>query len=147
MSRDHTRRLFEFDSVSIHLIYTVAPIDITEGLVLDESYISIKWEGSDTKYTEGLGGEVHISHVPSNAAILDLVYLPSSKNVINLDNVNKTRIPFGIVVQNNSSPRYYGVATRCRILNRPDISIERSGFSNSRWAIVMADYIEKYLQV
>ncbi len=147
MEERHKRRLFDFDSVSVSLVITAMPINITDGLVLSETFLSVRQDEPAVNFVRGLGGEILISDNLDTVAMLELVYVPSSKNVIDLDRAFKSGVSFGMVIQNISSPKYYGVATNCRIINKPDLDIGINGYGNSRWKIIMADYVETYLKV
>lgn len=140
MSRD---RKFDVRKLSIIAI-TPAPIDITNGLVLDDG-INIEKQSADlVSNTVGLGGEVLTSEISNDVHILTLKYLPSAVAVGQLSALKFTS--FGIAISNSSEPKYKGIASSCKILNKPDIGISaKKGFSDSVWKILMTDYMESYL--
>lgn len=144
MSDYMKKRLFDIDKLSVILLYPL-PIEITEGLILEDSFLTIEKANKElVKHKVGLGGEVLINENFDPVHYLTLNYLPSAPAVVELGLLQKAKTQFGVVIQNNSAPKYKGVASECRILNKPDVSIGTIGFKDSVFKILMTDYIETY---
>jgi hypothetical protein len=143
---EYTKRLFDFDKLNIVLI-TPIPISIIEGLVLENSFLSIEKEAKHVNYKVGLGGEVLVSENFHGIHFLDLNYLPNSPSVLEIDILKKIKTQFGVLIQNNSAPKYKGIASECRVLEVPSTGIGTEGFSNKKFRILMTDFIEVYLPI
>lgn len=138
------KRLFDIDKLSVILLYPL-PIEITEGLILEDSFLTVEKINKDlVKHKVGLGGEVLISENFDSVHSLTLNYLPTAPAVVELGLLQKAKTQFGIVIQNNSAPKYKGAASECRIVNKPDVSIGIGGFRDCIFKILMTDYIEIY---
>lgn len=138
------RRLFDFEKFSLFLLWP-APLDILNGLVLEESFLNIKKQSKNIGYKVGLGGEVLISEILDNVHTLELNYLPNSSIVSTLNAIRSAKTQFGIIIQNNSAPKYKGISSECRFMDTPDISIGTDGFHDTKFNILMTDYIGIYL--
>ncbi len=126
-----------------------APFDVTAGLILDgSSFFKIQKEDPKLlKYKVGIGGEILVNENLNNIHVLDLQYLPNAPAVARLDILKKIGTRFGFLVQNDSSPRYKGISSNCRILEKPVISPGGKGFADSVWKILMIDYTDSYLDL
>jgi hypothetical protein len=138
------KRLFDFTKLSL-LFLVPFPVDVLEGLVLEESFLNIKKESKNVGYKKGLGGEVLISEILDNVHLLELTYLPNSPVVTSLTNLRIAKTQFGIALQNNSAPRYKGGASECRFLDTPDTQVGTAGFGDLKFTVLMTDYIGVYL--
>jgi hypothetical protein len=49
------------------------------------------------------------------------------------------------IFQNNSSPRYKGIASECRFIEKPSIKLGQKGFDDFVYKILMTDYNEVFL--
>lgn len=141
---DNRKRLFDFDKLNL-LLLSPFPIDLLEGLVLEDSFLSIKKESKNIGYKKGLGGEVLISEQLDNIHILELNYLPNSPLIPELNTLRVAKTQFGITIKNSSAPKYKGVATECRFIDSPDTKIGIKGFDDLKFNILMTDYIGVYL--
>lgn len=138
------KHIFDLSSLTIKLLPYA--IDITGGLVLKESSVVIERQNRDlVKVKSGLGGEVLISENIENIHILTLEYLPTATAVYQLGLLQKSKTQFGIYIKNDRAPKYKGIASECRILDKPKIAIGTSGFSDTAYKILMTDYIEAFL--
>ncbi|MCB1176521.1 MAG: hypothetical protein KDK36_02975 [Leptospiraceae bacterium] len=142
---DDKKRLFDFDKLNL-LLLSPLPIDLLEGLVLEDSFLSIKKESKNIGWKKGLGGEVLISEQLDNVHTLDLKYLPNSPLVFQLNTLKVAKTQFGITLQNNSAPKYKGAATECRFIDTPDLKVGVKGFEDLQFKILMTDYIGVYLK-
>lgn len=138
------KRLFDFSKLSL-LFLVPFPFDALEGLVLEDSFLNIKKESRNIGYKKGLGGEVLISEVLDNVHLLELTYLPNSPAIVKLTGLRIAKTQFGMTIQNNSSPKYKGAASECRILDTPDTKIGTVGFDDLKYTILMTDYLGVYL--
>lgn len=138
------KRLFDFDKLSL-LFLVPFPLDVLDGLVLEDSFLTIKKESRNIGYKKGLGGEVLVSEILDNIHTLELNYLPNSSVVPKLNALRVAKTQFGIAIQNNSAPRYKGGASECRFLDTPDTKIGTIGFDDLKFNILMTDYIGAYL--
>ncbi|UMQ59866.1 hypothetical protein [Leptospira interrogans] len=143
----YEKRFFDLEKFNIMLL-TPAPLDATAGLILEEEFLKIQKEDAKlVKYKVGLGGEVLVNENQNEVHSLELMYLPSAPVVAKLDLLKKAGTRFGILIQNKSAPKYKGVSSNCRILEKPNVEIGTKGFGNSVWKILMVDYTEVYLSL
>ncbi|WP_061244833.1 hypothetical protein [Leptospira noguchii] len=139
------KRLFDIEKLTITLLIPT-PLDIAAGLVLEDPFLKIQKEDPKLiKFKVGLGGETLLNENINNVHSVELYYLPSAPAVSELDLLKKAGTRFGILFQNNSSPRYKGMASNCRIVEKPPLAVGVKGFGTLVWKILMADYIEIYL--
>lgn len=138
------RRLFDFDKLNL-LLLSPAPLDLLTGLVLEDSFVSVKKESKNIGYKKGLGGEVLVSELFDSIHLLELKYLPNSPIVYKLHSLKILKTQFGITIQNNSAPKYKGVASECRFLENPGLQIGTSGFNDLELTILMTDYVDVFL--
>ena len=131
---------FDFTDVTIKVL-TPIPVDITEGLVLRESFIGVKKESKEVSVNVGIGGEVLISDNFHPVSMLTVEYLPNAKGASIFDAYARTSLPFGIYVS-AKYPKYKGVASYCRIFERADKKIEKTGLNNQVFKIVMTDFLD-----
>lgn len=141
-----TKRLFDFGDMSVMLL-TPIPVDVTPGLILEgSSFLRVAKEDTKLlKYKVGIGGEVWVDNSISDVNILDLQYLPNAPAISTLEVLKKTGTRFGLLIQNDSSPKYKGISSNCRILEKPNLDIGNKGFSNLAWKILLLGYNEVYL--
>lgn len=138
-------KLFDFTKFSLQVL-TPIPQDVTEGMVLSNSFLSIApAEKNRVKYKSGLGGEVLISDTLNPVHLLTLRYLPDADAVRTFDLLYKARTQFGVVIQNSSAPRYKGGATECRFVEYPLPEAGSDGFRDSQYIIIMTDYAGAFL--
>jgi len=136
--------MFNLDKFSLTLLSPV-PLDISEGLVLDESFLTVvKSEKELVKVKSGLGGEVLISENLNSLYSLDLIYLPNAKANIILEGLVTIGTQFGMLIQ-CPFPKYKGVASECRVVKRPDLALRTTGLDDTAWSIIMSDYIGKFI--
>lgn len=145
MSENGKKRLFDFSKLSLFLLSPL-PIDLLEGLVLEDSFLNIKKESKSISYKKGLGGEVLISEIFDSVYFLELNYLPNSPVVFELGILRSAKMQFGIKIQNNSAPKYKGAASECRFFETPETKVGTMGFGDLRFIILMTDYIGLYLK-
>ena len=139
-----SKRTFDVEGLSIILI-TPIPLEISEGLILQETFMSIEKLTKDlVGHKVGLGGEVLVNEKYDMIHTLTLTYLPTAPAVVELGLLEKLKTQFGLMIKNNSAPRYRGFASECRILNKPDIAIGIGGYKDLVWKIIMADYVDAY---
>ncbi|UOG40793.1 hypothetical protein [Leptospira noguchii] len=139
-------KVFDLSKISV-IITTPSPVDITPGLVIDGDFFSVEKENKDEVTTRrGTRDESYSTNsIQDSSRIITLKYIPSAPAVSELDLLKKAGTRFGILFQNNSSPRYKGMASNCRIVEKPPLNVGVKGFGTSVWKILMADYIEIYL--
>jgi hypothetical protein len=137
-------RVFDIDKFSITLL-TPVPIDISSGISTDNDSVKLEKQSKElVKFKTGLGGEVLVSEQFSSVHFLSIVFLPIARAVQILETLRIAKTQFGILINNNSAPRYKGIASECRILNKPDFIQDDSGFKNQTWKFIMTDYLEIY---
>lgn len=142
--KDYKKNLYVFKKLTLTFL-TPIPIDGRAGLILDVSHISIEFVGkSAVNYKVGLNGEVLISENLNSVCVLTLKYLPNAPSVAALDLLKKAKTQFGIFINNSSSPSYKGMASECRILEKPSVDIGTNGFDNISYKILMTDYLDIY---
>ncbi|MBK8397430.1 MAG: hypothetical protein IPL26_19625 [Leptospiraceae bacterium] len=141
---DNKKRLFDFDKLSLILLSPI-PWDLLEGLVLEDSFLSVKKESKNIGYKRGLGGEVLISEIFDSVHLLTLTYLPNSPIVYKLHSLKILKSQFGLNIQNNSAPKYKGVASECRFLENPQVKVGTNGFGDLEFQILMTDYVDVFL--
>ncbi|HMV44714.1 MAG TPA: hypothetical protein PK079_25100 [Leptospiraceae bacterium] len=145
MDSGYKKRLFDFDKISVQLL-TPFPLDITEGLVLKDSFLSISpVANNQVNYKVGLGGEVLVSENFNQVHILQIEFIPTAPHIVEIDLLKKAKTQFGILIQNNSAPKYKGTASECRILEKPKIDIGTSGFGDFTYKILMTDYVDVFI--
>ncbi len=138
-------KLFDFTKFSLQVL-TPIPQDVTEGMVLSNSFLSIApAEKNRVKYKSGLGGEVLISETLNPVHLLTLRYLPDADAVRIFDLLYDAKTQFGVTIQNNSAPRYMGGATNCRFVEFPLPDVGGEGFRDDQYVIIMTDYKGKKL--
>lgn len=136
------KRVFDPDKFSITVL-TPAPIDISAGIT---GRIAIDKVNKDLIKTKtGLNGEVLISEQYDDMHYLTIAFLPTAPAIYVLDILKKIKTQFGVLVSNNSSPKYKGVASESRIINKPDSKIGDSGFEDLTYKILMSDYNEIFI--
>lgn len=136
---------FNLDKLSITLL-TPVPVDVSDGLALAGNFFELtKAANNLVNYKVGLGGETLISENYNDVYVLQLTYLPSAQIVFTLDALKKAKTQFGILIQNNSSPRYKGVASECRFIEKPSLKGGQKGFEDFVYKILMTDYNEVFL--
>lgn len=96
-------------------------------------------------YSVGLGGETLVSENLNGVHTLSLSYLPSAEITLKLDILKKLKTQFGIFINNVSSPGYKGMASECRIIEKPKVHIGTIGFKDFSYKIVMTDYVEIFI--
>ncbi|EMO26207.1 hypothetical protein LEP1GSC170_1488 [Leptospira interrogans serovar Bataviae str. HAI135] len=140
------KKLFDFKNLSVTLL-TPVPVDVTAGLILEgSSFLKVTKEDPKLiKYKIGIGGEVLVIDGVNDLNILDLQYLPNAPAISTLEILKKIGTRFGLLIQNDSSPKYKGMSSNCRILEKPNLDIGKSGFSNLPWKILLLDYSDVYL--
>ncbi|WP_061216222.1 hypothetical protein [Leptospira santarosai] len=143
----YEKRFFDIGEFSITLL-TPAPFDATAGLILEDKFLKIQREDVKLqKYKVGIGGEVLTNKNLNEVHSLELQYLPSAPAVARLDLLKKIGTRFAILIQNKSAPKYKGMSSNCKILEKPNVEIGTKGFATSIWKILMVDYIEAYLSL
>lgn len=143
-SAGYKKTLFDFKKLSM-VILSPIPLDATEGLSLQDSFIAREKlnPGLVTQKT-GLGGEALLSENLDSVFTLTLTYLPSAEILQKLDILKKLKTQFGIFISNNSAPFYKGVASECRFIEVPNWTIGTSGFSDLPYKIIMTDFIDVF---
>lgn len=145
MSNWFKQRNFDLKKLSITLL-TPLPVDVSGGLVLSGNFFELtKVVPSLVNYKVGLGGETLVSESFNDVHILTLTYLASAPIVFTLDALKKVKTQFGILIQNNSAPRYKGIASECRFIEKPSIKLGQKGFEDFVYKILMTDYNEVFL--
>ncbi|UML79158.1 MULTISPECIES: hypothetical protein [Leptospira] len=137
---------FRFEGLSVTLL-TPVPIDVTAGIVLNEtSFLGVAKEDPKLlRYKVGIGGEVWVDDSVNDVRVLELKYLPNASAISTLEILKNAKTRFGILIQNTSSPRYKGISSNCRILEKPNLGVGNQGFANLPWRILLLGYSEVYL--
>jgi hypothetical protein len=143
-TKEYKRNLFDFKKMTITVLAPL-PMDAMDGLVLEETYLSVEHIGKNLiSHKVGLNGEVLISENLNGVCTLTLKYLPNVSMVSALDWIKKSKMQFAVYISNNSSPKYKGVASECRIMEKPVVGIGTGGFRDYSYKILMSDYIDVY---
>ncbi|WP_061246165.1 hypothetical protein [Leptospira interrogans] len=140
------KKIFRFEALSVTLL-TPAPVDVTAGIVLEESsFLGVTKEDPKLlKYKVGIGGEVWVGDSVKDVGVLELKYLPNAPAISTLEILKNTGTRFGLLIQNDSAPKYKGMSSNCRILEKPNLGIGNKGFANLAWKILLLGYNEVYL--
>ncbi|WP_061241537.1 hypothetical protein [Leptospira interrogans] len=140
------KKNFRFEALSVTLL-TPVPVDVTAGIVLEESsFLGVTKEDPKLlKYKVGIGGEVWVDDSVKDVGVLELKYLPNAPAISTLEILKKTGTRFGLLIQNDSAPKYKGMCSNCRILEKPNLGIGNKGFANLAWKILLLGYNEVYL--
>lgn len=140
------KKIFRFEALSVTLL-TPVPVDVTAGIVLEESsFLGVTKEDPKLlKYKVGIGGEVWVDDSVKDVGVLELKYLPNAPAISTLEILKKTGTRFGLLIQNDSAPKYKGMSSNCRILEKPNLGIGNKGFANLAWKILLLGYNEVYL--
>lgn len=128
------------------MLLTPVPVDVSSGLVLEKSFLNVRRVSPLIQYRVGLGGEVLLSENFSRVAELSLVYLPNAKANGVLEGLVTLGSQFGLQIKSKSQPKYIGIASECRIKERPEIDVtQQRGFEDFKWTIIMTDFIQKFI--
>jgi hypothetical protein len=70
-------------------------------------------------------------------------YLPGSGPVVKLQALRESKIPFGIQIKNDSSPKWTCTASNCEFMEEPKTSISsKDGFADYEFMIRMKDSVQ-----
>lgn len=138
------KKIFKPSEVSVTLL-TPFPINVEDGLALENGIQIEKKTPELINLNVGLGGEVLISEKFDDIHILTLTFIPSAVAVYKIDLLKKLKTRFGILIKNGTVPKYKGIASNCRVIQKPNIAIGGlPGWNDSVWKIAMIDYLEVY---
>lgn len=131
-------KVFDLDQLSINIIEDGAPIDVTAGAVIDGDFLKIAKEtAEETKTRKGTKGESYtVLSVEDNIRNVELMYLPASAPVAQLQRLRQSKKRFGLAIINNSEPKYKFFAPSCVVAEEPETVINgKDGFKDYTFKI------------
>lgn len=142
-----TEKIFDRSKFSV-VVLTPAPIDITDGLIQEgDLFESTKETKEESQTRKGLNNESYTTMFSEDKTReLVLRYLPASTAVTTLRALRDNKSVFGIIVKNDSAPKYMLTASNCMIKEDPGTKVNgKSGFADNEFKIRAVDADEKYL--
>lgn len=135
---------FEFDKFSLVIGIAGVGKSLTNGLVLEDSFLSIVKDKQDlVRFKSGIGGEkLVIKPIKNRVSYLKLKYLPTTSVFQTFDLLDTLDIQFPVTIENKSNPRYKGFASECYLMKKHSIEIGVKGFKDGEYTILMTDYVE-----
>jgi hypothetical protein len=126
-------KVFDLEQLSINLIEDGAPIDVSNGCVIDGDFLKIAKEtAEETQTRKGTKGESYtVLSVEDNIRNVEVTYLPGSSPVVVLQRLRQAKKRFGIAITNNSEPKYKFFAPSCVIAEEPETVVNgKEGFKD-----------------
>lgn len=135
-------RIFDRSKFSVVVIVDGAPIDITDGLIVDgDMFEAEKEDKSESETRNGLNNESYTILAPeTKTRAVTLRYLPAAAAVVTLQLLRKNHKSFGLVVKNDSAPRYVLSASTATVMEEPPTKINgKSGFADYEFKLRVVD--------